>query len=127
MNFTYCKKNVSNDSINIRNKPVNGNIIGQLSRGDAIKIYNEIEDWSRISKEKESPKWIVSKFLCSYDNCFKKKISSVVSKSQYQKAYKPKKLSQSYSGACSCSSGTYCYGPRGGRYCYTSGGNKIYR
>lgn len=28
---------------------------------------------------------------------------------------------------CSCSSYKYCIGPRGGRYCYTSGGNKSYR
>lgn len=27
---------------------------------------------------------------------------------------------------CSCSSGAYCTGPRGGRYCMTSGGSKRY-
>jgi hypothetical protein len=30
------------------------------------------------------------------------------------------------SGSCSCSSGRVCVGPRGGRYCITSGGNKRY-
>ncbi|MCU9527473.1 hypothetical protein [Pseudomonas mosselii] len=35
--------------------------------------------------------------------------------------------SQGYSnGGCSCSGGNVCYGPRGGRYCITSGGNKRY-
>lgn len=29
-------------------------------------------------------------------------------------------------GGCSCSGGNVCYGPRGGRYCITSGGNKRY-
>lgn len=29
-------------------------------------------------------------------------------------------------GGCSCSSGNVCYGPRGGRFCITSGGNKRY-
>lgn len=29
-------------------------------------------------------------------------------------------------GSCSCSSGQVCVGPRGGRYCMTSGGNKRY-
>ena len=125
--FPIAKKFVNNDSLNVRNNPVNGEIIGKLSRGDAILIYDVSADWSRISKEKESPQWLASKYLCSYDNCYKKKVSSVVSKSANQKAYKPNKFSQSYSGACSCSSGTYCYGPRGGRYCYTSGGNKSYR
>ena len=32
-----------------------------------------------------------------------------------------------YSGSgCPCSGGTVCIGPRGGRYCITSGGNKRY-
>ncbi len=30
------------------------------------------------------------------------------------------------SGDCPCSSGRICIGPRGGRYCITSGGNKRY-
>ena len=31
-----------------------------------------------------------------------------------------------YGGGCPCSGGTVCIGPRGGRYCITSGGNKRY-
>ena len=30
------------------------------------------------------------------------------------------------SGSCPCSGGSVCIGPRGGRYCITSGGNKRY-
>ncbi|WP_441252915.1 hypothetical protein [Pseudomonas putida] len=30
------------------------------------------------------------------------------------------------SGGCSCAGGNVCYGPRGGRYCITSGGKKRY-
>lgn len=29
-------------------------------------------------------------------------------------------------GACPCNGGNVCVGPRGGRYCITSGGNKRY-
>jgi len=29
-------------------------------------------------------------------------------------------------GECSCRSGKVCVGPRGGHYCFTSGGNKRY-
>lgn len=35
--------------------------------------------------------------------------------------------SSSQSANCPCSSKRNCYGPRGGRYCITSGGNKRYR
>lgn len=30
-------------------------------------------------------------------------------------------------GSCPCSGDHWCVGPRGGQYCYTSGGNKRYR
>lgn len=33
---------------------------------------------------------------------------------------------KTYSGHCSCAGGNVCYGPRGGRFCITSGGNKRY-
>lgn len=33
----------------------------------------------------------------------------------------------SESGSCSCSSGSFCTGPRGGVYCLTPGGHKSYR
>ncbi len=29
-------------------------------------------------------------------------------------------------GQCTCRSGTYCTGPRGGRYCYSDSGKKSY-
>jgi hypothetical protein len=31
-----------------------------------------------------------------------------------------------YGSSCPCSSGNICIGPRGGRYCITSGGHKRY-
>lgn len=34
--------------------------------------------------------------------------------------------SRSYGASCPCGSGSVCTGPRGGRYCITSGGNKRY-
>lgn len=36
------------------------------------------------------------------------------------------KRSYQFSGGCSCYGNNACYGPRGGRYCITSGGNKRY-
>ena len=35
--------------------------------------------------------------------------------------------SEGSSGSCPCSGSNDCVGPRGGTYCYTSGGNKRYR
>lgn len=39
---------------------------------------------------------------------------------------KPTSPSDATSSSCSCGSGSVCTGPRGGRYCVTSGGNKRY-
>ncbi|NOW46684.1 putative membrane protein [Novosphingobium sp. SG751A] len=33
---------------------------------------------------------------------------------------------ESSTGSCPCNGGNVCVGPRGGRYCITSGGNKRY-
>ncbi|TBZ41892.1 hypothetical protein E0H47_10160 [Rhizobium leguminosarum bv. viciae] len=35
-------------------------------------------------------------------------------------------MAPTVSGECSCRSGAYCTGPRGGRYCITDGGKKSY-
>ncbi|MHC5306989.1 YdcA family protein [Bartonella sp. LJL80] len=35
-------------------------------------------------------------------------------------------MAPSVSGDCSCRSGRYCTGPRGGQFCYTDGGQKSY-
>lgn len=44
---------------------------------------------------------------------------------QARQPVKPAKASR-YGGACPCSGPNICVGPRGGRYCITSGGNKRY-
>lgn len=38
----------------------------------------------------------------------------------------PSPNQDSYGGNCSCAGGNVCFGPRGGRFCITSGGNKRY-
>jgi hypothetical protein len=35
-------------------------------------------------------------------------------------------MTPAMAGECSCRSGAYCTGPRGGRYCITDGGTKSY-
>lgn len=53
------------------------------------------------------------------------KQSKVKAKKKAVSSYPTKKR---YRNLSSCDCGyDYCYGPRGGRYCYTSGGNKSYR
>lgn len=133
--FPIAKKYVNNELLNVRNRPVDGAVVDHLKRGDAVLIYDINQDWSRISEEQEAPKWVFSKYLCSYNGCSNANDTlSIVRKTKVSQKKAPtiktpqtNRFSQSYSGTCSCSSRSYCYGPRGGRYCYTSGGNKSYR
>lgn len=39
---------------------------------------------------------------------------------------RPRRASPAVGGACPCSGSRVCIGPRGGRYCITSGGNRRY-
>ena len=127
-----AKKYVNIETLNVRNKPENGEIVEKVARGDAVLIYDRKDDWERLSKEFESPKWVLSKYLCTFENCFLKGdlYSKSAVKNNYSRHIKSQpttKIKKTYSSGCSCGSGSYCYGPRGGRYCYTSGGNKSYR
>ncbi|WP_111859110.1 SH3 domain-containing protein [Acinetobacter sp. CFCC 10889] len=128
---------VKTNKLNVRDHPVNGKIVDQLKKGDKVFIYERNNLWDRISQEFDAPKWVLSTHLCKESNCFKEKeIKQLVEKSNDQKpiysSYKAtrensKIVNNSRSGACPCSGSSNCVGPRGGQYCYTSGGNKRYR
>ncbi|RZF55982.1 hypothetical protein EXE30_04080 [Acinetobacter halotolerans] len=125
-----AKRYVNTASLNVRDKP-RGTVVDMLKRGQSVLVYDVSGKWERISKEFETQRWVDSSLLCSFNGCYK-----VVSNTTSQRpltytpssiTYTPKKRVSSSIGGCSCGSGSYCYGPRGGRYCYTSGGNKSYR
>ncbi|SNS47145.1 hypothetical protein SAMN05444352_108132 [Pseudomonas japonica] len=65
-------------------------------------------------------------FLCNDGSVSASKKSC----SAYTGNRNPRPVAQSLQGAsteCSCASGTFCTGPRGGVYCLTPGGQKSYR
>lgn len=114
---------VSADSLNVRSEP-NGEIISKLSRGVSVNVYDKSGDWARLSDSNSSPKWVHSKFLCSDVDCWKEKKTSTASRNKNAVSI-PRLEYSDYE--CPCSSSSNCYGPRGGRYCITSGGRKRYR
>jgi len=112
---------VSADKLNIRDQP-GGKIISKLQRGDKVQIFEKRNDWVRISIEGQPAEWLSSKSLCSGSNCY---VASQPKPARPapQPARRP---APEYGTSCPCSSGSVCIGPRGGRYCITSGGNKRY-
>jgi hypothetical protein len=112
---------VSADNLNVRDQP-GGKVISKLKRGEKVQIFETRNEWARISIDGQSSKWLSSKSLCSGSGCY------VVSKPKpvTQPAQPVRQQIPAYGSSCPCSSGNVCIGPRGGRYCITSGGNKRY-
>jgi len=134
--YPIASKYVNTDLLNVRNKPIDGLVIDKLKRGENVLIYDRKGIWERISEHNQSQKWVSSHSLCSGVNCYLNNKTTVaplnLSKKTNNKSNSISKSSTSprkyYSDlGCPCSGVSNCIGPRGGRFCYTSGGNKRYR
>ena len=112
---------VSTDSLNVRDQP-GGKVVSKLKRGEKVEVFETRNEWARISIDGQPSKWLSSKSLCSGLDCY------VVSKPRaaVQPIQPARQQAPAYGSSCPCSSGNVCIGPRGGRYCITSGGNKRY-
>lgn len=123
---------VNADALKVRSSP-KGNALDTLKRGTSVNVYEQRDTWSRISAAKEQERWVGSAYLCEMAGCYIKNDLSqsapAVKQRPAERHSAPAKQpvrSPSYASSCSCSSGNVCIGPRGGRYCITSGGNKRY-
>ncbi|WP_426234805.1 SH3 domain-containing protein [Pseudomonas sp. TWP3-2] len=115
---------VNADKLNLRNQP-GGKVISTLKRGEKVQVFEKMNDWVRISLDGQPAKWLSSKSLCYGANCYA--VSKPEPALQARPAPQPtSRQAPGYGSSCPCSSGTVCIGPRGGRYCITSGGNKRY-
>lgn len=111
-------------SLNVRSSP-NGKVIDKLAHGEMVVVYITRDGWSRISRDEDTERWVSANLLCTTSDC-----SDIPKWAPKPPAPTPpvvRKSTPSASYGCPCSSNTNCYGPRGGRYCITSGGNKRYR
>ncbi|ANS42377.1 SH3 domain-containing protein [Serratia inhibens] len=116
-------KYVAADRLNVRNAP-NGKVITSLKRGQSITIYQERDNWAKITPGNQPSQWVSTKSLCHGEACYRKNRQALAPK---QPVYRPTpKRNVASDAGCPCSSGRICIGPRGGRYCITSGGNKRY-
>lgn len=115
---------VNADKLNLRNQP-GGKVISTLKRGEKVQVYEKKNGWVRVSLDGQPAKWLSSKSLCDGANCYA--VSKPEPVRQARPASQPiPRQAPSYGSSCPCSSGAVCIGPRGGRYCITSGGNKRY-
>lgn len=134
---------VAVDTVNVRDDP-DGLLLSKLHRGAEVSVYDTSGDWSRISEMNASPEWVNSSLLCDVENCWAATARlmdtyTVNDSTRSRGAASPRKpfgtssgrgskRPRTYDGGsdCPCSGSRVCVGPRGGRYCITSGGNKRY-
>ena len=103
----------------------------QLSTNDCVGILDEQGGWSKVQGSPEC--WVRSSYLADT----RKYVPPP--KATPQRAYSSERSSRSssstsrrssgyggYADTCPCSGSNVCIGPRGGRFCITSGGNKRY-
>lgn len=136
-------------TINCRNTPSTyGTVVASITKGSVVEGKATAGDWTRVDGEPDC--WAATRYLVSINQTAlgtppRKRANSSGSKSY--RLSKPTRLSTASSlrasrratpsaplfapralssEACPCRGGRVCIGPRGGRYCITSGGNKRY-
>jgi len=111
---------IASRSVNQRSSP-NGSVVGKISGGSSVQVYEEKGGWSRISAAGVIPAlWVASRMLCTGSGCY----SAVPARLPAESLRRSR--SNFIDGSCPCSGARVCVGPRGGRYCITSGGRKRY-
>lgn len=127
---------VNANTLNCRATPATAaTAVSRLSRGDRVTVTETRDGWSLLERRPQC--WVSSRYLVdSTVQAFAAPRSSAPrstsprprSGSGNSRSYPPRSTPrQNFSSAgCPCSGSRVCIGPRGGRYCITSGGNKRY-
>lgn len=111
---------VNTAGLNQRSGP-SGRVVSKLSRGQSVSVYERSGTWVRVSADGATPLWVSSSHLCSGVACASAPAARIRPSTQSRRS-----KSKYVDDTCPCSGSRVCIGPRGGRFCITSGGNKRY-
>jgi hypothetical protein len=127
-------------SANCRSAPApTASVVSGVSRGSSVLVSEQQGDWSHVTDAGRDC-WISSDLLslappdlglpASTDTASSTAaavgfVSTAASAGRSSPRHRRHSHS-SFDGGCPCSGSRVCIGPRGGRYCITSGGNKRY-
>lgn len=138
-------------TVNCRSKPAtNGPIVARIERGAEVRIMSRLGTWALVDRTKAGC-WVASRYLAdaaaSTGSTYDVSPTYRTTRQSAAKVHTSRRSStanlfprtrhslrrssrrsggSSYGGSCPCSGSNICIGPRGGRYCITSGGNKRY-
>lgn len=116
-------------------------VIARFSQGMQVDVAETREGWSRV--ERRPTCWVNSRYLVEdralgliatrttpqRPSARSSERGNVSQRSRSQgggSGARSSRPRQYAGGSCPCSGSNICIGPRGGRYCITSGGNKRY-
>lgn len=123
-----------------------GAVVTRLGNRQQVTILERRAEWTRVSPTPALRCWVMEQYLTAASSAVATSgVRSSVgrhpigspstapmslasprpARATIERALRPRRVSAG--GACPCSSSRNCTGPRGGRYCTTSGGAKRYR
>lgn len=103
---------VTANSLNGRASPsTDSTIVAKLPHSSSATVVDRSGDWMKV-RSPRGDVWVSSRYVSRY-------------RPAPRQTYTPRPQ-RYYGGRCPCSGSQVCIGPRGGRYCITSGGNKRY-
>lgn len=117
------------DTVNVRSEP-EGAVVDSLQRGEAVVVASSSGTWSQVDTARRGGVWVSTSLLCRNAGCWTRSGHASTTRNSLAPSTRTAPASTyrpTAGGSCPCSGPSNCTGPRGGRYCITSGGNKRYR
>lgn len=54
---------VDASTLNVRDAPKNGRVVGKLDNGEVVEVYEIADGWARLSRDGEKPRWVSVNYL----------------------------------------------------------------
>lgn len=125
---------VSAAKVNCREEPeASAAVITTVSRGETFSVLEAQGTWSQVTLQTGTACWIATRLIVesalplgSASSSTTRQTPSSTGRTRRSSAPSSRARPRESGGACPCSGSRVCVGPRGGRYCITSGGRKRY-
>lgn len=141
---TSVHASVTRTNVNCRAQPsTHGRIVERITAGERVTVSMRQDDWAKIDRARAC--WVSAEYLADgliaatrsrststadrrYTSAETKRANKRSLRFSTAYASRPRRTKSVpiYNASCPCSGSSVCIGPRGGRYCITSGGNKRY-
>lgn len=120
---------IATAALRTRSEPSStGTVVGTLHRGKTVKVLRRSGEWLQVAQG-AALVWIAASHVKAHASERQGFSSTQAPNRHHGGAKSHKRRSSGSSGfdeGCPCGGSRVCVGPRGGRYCITSGGNKRY-